>query len=208
MRFFIGFLVTIVTSLTFGFVFLFYPHIEVLNVTYSQNECSVVHSVPTKFQINDLGIQQNVLNIMNCNDDEKQTNFESLYADLSSLSEEAYEIKVVDELQQYYKSNHFFYIENSNFQELTDIVENNTFIFNDLPHKYLSSFEYIKYINHNIFFKKQKQIQKEILFIVRVKPNNDLEISYKYNNNPEDSDSYLHNILSNSLSKNKYTKIK
>lgn len=206
MKYIIYGLITILTSLALGFCFLFYPHIEVTKLTYSDGECKVIHSIPTKFQISQVGIQQNTLEINNC----KEASIDilsGLYNDLSLESNEAYTVEVNAQLRQHYQDLHFFYFKDVSFTSVTDIIENNTFVFNLLEHEYTSSFELIKPVNHKIFLDKQDEIQKEILVIIRLRSNDNIEISYKYNNNKESEENVVHEVLKGMLGNSTYQSI-
>ena len=129
MKFLMYFLVFIVTTVVLGVFTLFYPHIEVTTLTYQKENCSVTHSVPSKFQIKSIGAQEDKLLIKSC---EEAKNIESMYDNLFSNAVEGHQVIVAKELRTYYKDVHFFYFENSDILSIVNVIENNTFVFEDL----------------------------------------------------------------------------
>jgi len=213
-------IIAIQITILANFLIFLYDNIYIDNATYySQENCKVLYKFPTAYEIKDIGIQQTTIAINDC--DNKTFNTDSLIQDLTQSALYAYKVPVTSNLRQFYKSNYFFYYNGKSIKELTEIIENYSFIFNSTPAHYSFNLSIIDTdIKHNIiknmptkiidkkFNQTLDEVQTEILITFRIKPNDDLEISYKYNNSPQHKKDFIYPLMKTMVNKSSAINLK
>ena len=148
MKFVLYFLVATLSCLLSGFYFLYYPHIQTNAVLNEYNEnCEYYLEFPSKEDLTHKGIQRVVINIENCKDNYfNEMDEEMLVTDLTNTALEAYSVKVAPNLRSSYSDLWFFYYQNSNISDITQILEYTIIEAEPNTKKYTTSFTYIDYI--------------------------------------------------------------
>jgi hypothetical protein len=204
--------VFLLSVLSSGFYFLYYPHIQTEAANYIVDEnCSYLITFPSKSEMKNIGLQKSTLTLEGCLGEEyyNEYDFDMLKTDLANSSTEAYELKIVPVIASKVKSANVFYFQETDIDSILEVFEYT--IIDLMPNeiKYDTSFPYSNYINNIKLNQKRTTVHQEVLVTVREFQDGKITVDFRFDNSDtNDLVQMKNNQLSQVLKNSKYTNLK